>query len=79
MNALCPCFFLIKNSYTNENRKEKKNLSIPVFVFYFSILFFVFGLHHEACGILIPLSGIEPEPLKWKRRVLITGPPGKSH
>ena len=47
-----------------KTERKKKNLSIPVFVFYFSILFFVFGLHHEACGILIPLSGIEPEPLQ---------------
>ena len=27
----------------------------------------------------VPWRGIEPEPLYWKRGVLATGPPGKSH
>ena len=34
---------------------------------------------HAACRILVPQPGIEPHPLHWKHRVLITGPPGKSH
>ena len=31
-----------------------------------------------ACGTLVPQAGIEPTPLQWKNRVLITGLPGKS-
>ena len=38
--------------------------------------FSVFG--QVACRILVPRPGIEPEMLKWKCRVLTTGPPGKS-
>ena len=34
--------------------------------------------HCAACGILVPWPGIEPVPLQWKPRVLITGRPGKS-
>ena len=30
-----------------------------------------------ACGILIPRPRIEPGPLRWKHRVLTTGPSGK--
>ena len=36
--------------------------------------FLYFG--HEACEILVPQPGIEPVPLQWKHRVLITGLPG---
>ena len=32
---------------------------------------------HAACGIF-PDQGLNSCPLYWKRRVLITGPPGKS-
>ena len=31
-----------------------------------------------AWGILVPQPGMNPHPLQWKRRVLTTGPPGKS-
>ena len=34
-------------------------------------------LLHMACGILVPLPGIEPRGLlQWECGVLITGPPG---
>ena len=32
----------------------------------------------EACGILVPQSGIEPTPPALEGEVLTTGPPGKS-
>ena len=32
----------------------------------------------EACWILAPWPGIEPEPLELEDEVLTTGPPGKS-
>ena len=35
-------------------------------------------LGQVACRILVPRPGIEPATLKWKCRVLTTGPPGKS-
>ena len=41
-----------------------------------NIIPFFFGC--AACGILVPRLGIEPSPMHWKRRVLTTGPPGKS-
>ena len=44
--------------------------------FFFS--FFFFWLHCTACGILVSGPGIEPAPLHWQCRVLITGPPGKT-
>ena len=37
-------------------------------------LFFFFLLYCVACGILVPPSGIETRPLKWKPGVLTTGP-----
>ena len=40
--------------------------------------FFSFWLCCEACGILVPQSGIEPMPLQWKHRVLTTGLLGNS-
>ena len=52
-------------------RKKKKTCQYlflsPVFPFCFLFLW----LHHEACGILVPWSGIEPEPLQWKHGVLL--------
>ena len=36
--------------------------------------FFFFLLYRVACGILVPPSGIETRPLKWKPGVLTTGP-----
>ena len=39
---------------------------------------FFFWLCCAACGILVPNQGSNPCPLQWKRRVLTTGPPGKS-
>ena len=39
---------------------------------------FVFWPRHVARGILVPRPGIKPVPLRWKCRVLTTGPPGKS-
>ena len=42
----------------------------------------VFGvcvwLSSTACGILVPLPGMGPGPVGWKRGVLTAGPPGKS-
>ena len=39
-------------------------------------MFWSFG--HEACGILVPQPGIEPEPPALEGEVLTTEPPGKS-
>ena len=39
-------------------------------------MFWFFG--HEACGILIPPTGIEPEPPCIGGKVSTAGPPGKS-
>ena len=39
-------------------------------------MFWLFG--HEARGILIPWSGIEPATPKLEGEVLTAGPPGKS-
>ena len=36
--------------------------------------YMIFGLHHTACGILVP----RPGPQQWKRRLLTIGPPGNS-
>ena len=44
----------------------------------------IFQLQHadsqlwHACGIQFPHQGSNPGPLHWERRVLPTGPPGKS-
>ena len=35
-------------------------------------------LGHQACGILAPQPGIEPEVLSLEGKVLTTGAPGKS-
>ena len=43
-----------------------------------AVIFFFFWPQWAACGILVPQPGIELVPLQWKRRVLTTGPPGKS-
>ena len=40
-------------------------------------MFWSFG--REACGILVPLPGIEPTSPALEGEVLTTGPPGKSH
>ena len=32
----------------------------------------------RACGIQFPVQGSNPGPLRWERRVLTAGPPGKS-
>lgn len=45
------------------------------------LLFFCFAGPHGvamAHGILVPQSGFEPYPLKWKCRVLTDRPSGKS-
>lgn len=43
-----------------------------------SHFFFHFWQFHMACWILVPQQGLNPSPLHWKHRALITGPPGKS-
>ena len=42
------------------------------------IFFLTFWPPFSACGILVPLPGIEPSPLQQKLGVLTTGPSGKS-
>ena len=42
-------------------------------------LFLIWGMHCEACGILVPWPGMNPRPLQWKHGVFTTGPPGNSH
>ena len=32
--------------------------------------------HHVIYGILVPQAGLNPCPLHWEYRVLISGPPG---
>ena len=48
----------------------------PIYVkiafFFFSFSFWLFC---RACGILVPLTGIEPRPRQWKPGILITRPP----
>ena len=39
---------------------------------------FFFLAVHAACVILVTGQGSNLHPLQWKRRVLTTGPPGKS-
>ena len=41
--------------------------------------FFFFLSCPTACGILVPLPGMESWPLHWEHRVATTGPLGKSH
>ena len=41
-------------------------------------LYFLFCLCHTSCGILVIQAGIETRPLRWRRGVLTSGPPGKS-
>ena len=59
-------------------------LRFPNLFSFFLRIAFTFLLHlfiyflATARGILIPQPGIEPCPLQWKRRVLTTGPLGKS-
>ena len=43
-----------------------------------SLVFFFFLLHPRACGMLVPLPGIEPWLRQWKRQVLTAGQPGIS-
>ena len=42
----------------------------------FCLMFWLLG--REACGILAPWPGVEPESLTWEGKVLTTGPTGKS-
>ena len=44
--------------------------------FYHSLFFFKRTMQHA--GSLLADQGSNPSPLQWKRRVLTTGPPGKS-
>ena len=39
---------------------------------------FYFWLHHVACGVLVFNQWLNPHPVQWKWRVLITRSPGKS-
>ena len=41
-------------------------------------LYFLFCLCHTSRGILVIQAGIETRPLRWRRGVLTSGPPGKS-
>ena len=53
-----------------------------LFAFYFLAkitLFFFFWPHRVGMWNLVSQPGIEPAPLQWKCRVLITGCPGKPH
>ena len=43
---------------------------------FFFVSFFFFLPYHIAYGILVPQLGIEPMPLRWKHRLLTTGPLG---
>ena len=68
-----------------ENIQDWKILSavlISFFFIYFKMSIYLFiWLHQglaEACGIYFPDWGLNPEPLRWERRVLATGPPWKS-
>ena len=58
--------FLILSSYTLLNLLQ----------YCFCFMFWFFGL--EACGILVPLPGMEPSRPALEGEVLTTGPPGKS-
>ena len=42
------------------------------------VFFFFFWLHLKACDLQLSCQGWNTCPLQWKRRVLTTGPPGKS-
>ena len=42
------------------------------------LLFYVLDFGSQACGILAPPAGMEPAPPALERKVLTTGPPGKS-
>ena len=41
-------------------------------------IYFFFFFAHSVFEILVPGQGWNPHPLQWRRRVLTTGPPGKS-
>ena len=43
------------------------------------VVFYFFLSHWKVCGILVSQPGIKPRHPAWKRGVLTTGPPGKSH
>ena len=45
---------------------------------FLSFNFFFLGLHHDACGILVPWPGSELRPWQWKRQVSTSGPPANS-
>lgn len=51
----------------------------PVYGYIHFFLFFFFGLAPWHVGMLFPNQGLNPHKLHWKRGVLTTGPPGKSH
>ena len=54
------------------------NVLNAIKLYIYIYIYFFFLLYRVACGILVPPSGIETRPLKWKRGVLTTGPLGKS-
>ena len=41
---------------------------------FLSLFFYIFWLHHTACGILVVQPGIEPTLPRWQHGVLTTGP-----
>ena len=51
---------------------------VVVVVLYLFLCYILGFFGREACGILVPRSGIEPTPPALKGNVLTTGPPGKS-
>ena len=67
-------FFSIKVFFLNGDHFFK------VFIEFVKILlqFYVWFFGREACGILVPLPGVEPVPAALKSKVLTTGPLGKS-
>ena len=51
------------------------NLFIKNFIY---LLIWLHWLLAVACGAYFPDQGLNPAPLNWNCRVLVTGPPGKS-
>ena len=53
-----------------------KSIYLVTVLFLFYLFIFLVVSH---VGILAPQPGLKPEPPKLEGKVLITGPPGKSH
>ena len=61
-------------NYTFPRVDNIRSHDIYLFTF-FSFFFLIFG--YLDCGNQFPNQGSNPHPLRWKCRVLTTGPPGK--